>query len=202
MKTNSFAYIILLCYFLQLEGYICQHRQLQKRKINWKRILAIIDDEKFLKSRLLKDTIPSEDDNANFCEGKIGIIVTTNAKREMINLEKLRKLLPEKEEYVCLATDNITNRDRHIPIPDTVSYSKTKGMMKNLIIRETAPVMITTNHKTARFKEDGIVNGAKGYIDHIQVSKENPDVVEVIWVVFQNEDIGSRCYRRDTTHEA
>ena len=85
-------------------------------------------------------------------------------------------------------------------MPDTVSYSKTNGMMKNLIIREGAPVMITNNHKTARYKEDGIVNGAKGYIDYIQMSKKNPDVVEIIWVVFQHEDIGARCYRREKLH--
>ena len=60
--------------------------------------------------------------------------------------------------------------------------------------------MITTNHKTARYKEDGIVNGAKGYIDHIQMSKKNPDVVDVIWVVFQNEDVGRKCYKREKIH--
>jgi len=93
--------------------------------------------------------------------------------------------------------DQITNRKSHIPLPDTVSYSKTHGMMKNLIIREGAPVMITTNHKTARYKEDGIVNGAKGYIDYIQRSEENPDIVEAIWVVFQHEDVGAKCYKRE-----
>ena len=69
-----------------------------------------------------------------------------------------------------------------------------------MLFRSNAPVMITTNNKIARYKEDGIVNGAQGYIDYIQVSKENPDVVEVIWVVFKNEDIGSKCYRREMRH--
>ena len=158
------------------------------------------DDEAFLKSRIVEENIPCEEVNENFTSGKVGIIVATNARHEEINLKKLRKLLPDREKYICLSDDQLTNKDKHTPVPDTVSYSKTNGMMKNLIIRESAPVMITNNHKTARYKEDGIVNGAKGYIDHIQMSKKNPDVVEVIWVVFQNEDIGARCYRREKQH--
>ena len=158
------------------------------------------EDETFLKSRIIEESLPCEEVNENFTSGKVGIIVTTNAKREEINLEKLRKLLPNRKEYICLSDDKLTNMDKNTPVPDTVSYSKTNGMMKNLIIREGAPVMITTNHKTARYKEDGIVNGAKGYIDHIQMSKKNPDVVDVIWVVFQNEDIGRKCYKREKIH--
>ena len=158
------------------------------------------DDEAFLRSKIVTETIPSEEDNSNFTSGKVAIIVTTNEKRDEINLNKLRRLLHHKQEFVCLADDQITNRKHHIPLPDTVSYSKSHGMMKNLIIREGAPVMITTNHKTARYKEDGIVNGAKGYIDYIQRSEENPDIVEAIWVVFQHEDVGAKCYRREKRH--
>ena len=158
------------------------------------------DDETFLKSKIVRDTIPSEEDNSNFTSGKVAIIVTTNDKREGINLHKLRTLLPNKQEFVCLADDQITNRKHHVPLPDTVSYSKTQGMMRNLIIREGAPVMMTSNHKTARYKEDGLVNGAQGYIDYIQRSKENPDIVEIIWVVFQHQDIGAKHYRREKNY--
>ena len=158
------------------------------------------DDEAFLKSKIVRDTIPSEQDNSNFTSGKVAIIVTTNDKREGINLHKLRTLLPNKQEFVCLADDQITNRKHHVPLPDTVSYSKTQGMMRNLIIREGAPVMMTSNHKTSRYKEDGLVNGAQGYIDYIQRSKENPDIVEIIWVVFQHQDIGAKHYRREKNY--
>ena len=158
------------------------------------------EDENFLKSRIVQETLPCEQVNENFTSGKVGIIVTTNARREEINLEKLRTLLPHREEYVCLSDDKITNKDKHTAVPETVSQSQTHGMIKNLIIREGAPVMITNNHKTARYKEDGIVNGAKGYIDYIQMSKKNPDIVDIIWVVFQNEEVGQRCYRREKMH--
>ena len=36
----------------------------------------------------------------------------------------------------------------------------------------------------------GIVNGARGFIDSIQASKEDPDVAEVIWVRFTDDKIG------------
>ena len=55
---------------------------------------------------------------------------------------------------------------------------------------------IFKNHKKAIYKDDGIMNAARGYIAAIQVSKENPEIVEIIWVVFNNEKIGRR-YRHD-----
>ena len=152
------------------------------------------EDEVFLRSRIVQN--PSENVNDNYCSGKMAIIVTTNERREEINLERLRSLLPDEREYVCLAKDNVTNRKNHVPLQGTVSYSKTHGMMKNLIIREGAPVILTVNHKKPQYKEDGIVNGAKGWINFIQTSEENPEKVKIIWVVFKNEDVGKRFYRR------
>ena len=102
-------------------------------------------DNQFLKSRII-DT-PSENLNENYCNGKLAIIVTTNKRREEINLVKLRSLLPDEEEYVCLAQDKTINRKKHIPVPDSVSYSQTKGMMTNLVIKKGAPIVITVNHK-------------------------------------------------------
>jgi hypothetical protein len=159
-------------------------------------------DEEFLQRCVRAATLPCEEVNDNFTSGRVAIITTTNEQREAINLEKLRSLLPHQQEYVCLSQDKISDAKNYVPRPDTVSYdvrsTKAKGgMVKNLIIREGAPVMVTDNHKTARYKEDGIVNSAMGYIDHIQTSRENPDLVELIWVVFQNREIGARCYRRE-----
>ena len=155
------------------------------------------EDEHFFQSRVRTDTIPGEEVLENYTSGKLSIITTTNQRREEINLEKLRKLLPDEKEFVCLSQDKITNKKEHIPLPGTVSYSKNHGMMSNLIIRRGAPVMVTLNDKTPRYKEDGIVNGATGYIDFIQTSKEDEDQVDIIWVVFQNEDIGAKCYKRE-----
>ena len=74
--------------------------------------------------------------------------------------------------------------------------SKTGNLPKTLRLKVGAPVVITTNHKKAKYREDGIGNGARGYVSAIQVSAENPNLVENIWVVFKNEKIG-RLYRFD-----
>ena len=50
--------------------------------------------------------------------------------------------------------------------------------------------MITTNHDNKKYKNNGIVNGSRGYIDSIQTMKGNPDVAEVIWVRFNDDKTG------------
>ena len=152
----------------------------------------------------MKDEIPEELDNENFKTAKVSIIVTTNQDRENINLAKLRALLPEAKEYTCLSKDNVTNSRFYTPPPGTrSSFTKKDGkpvLMKNLIIREGAPVMMTTNHSTPRYKEDGLTNGAFGYIDFIQVSKQDPELVEIIWVVFRDKRVGKRHYKAEKRH--
>ena len=34
-----------------------------------------------------------------------------------------------------------------------------------------------------------------GYIDYIQTSKKDPDLVEIIWVKFHNKTVGKKCYK-------
>ena len=64
-------------------------------------------DEQFLQSRVM-DT-ESEKDNEKFKLGKLSIIVTTNKKREAVNEEKLKTLLPNAREYSCNSVDRVTN---------------------------------------------------------------------------------------------
>merc|ERR1711954_48004 len=52
------------------------------------------------------------------------------------------------------------------------------------------PVMITANHNNSKYKNNGIVNGARGYIDSIKPSSSDPDVAEVVWVRFHDDKIG------------
>ena len=158
------------------------------------------EDVKYFESRIVTEEIPEELDNKNFITGKVSIIVTTNEDREAINLSKLRSLLPAAKEYTCLSSDKVTNRKAHTPAPESVSISKVHGMMKNLIIREGAPVMITTNHSVSRYKQDGLTNGAFGHIDFIQVSDKDPEVVDIIWVVFKDARVGKRHYKAETRH--
>ena len=147
------------------------------------------DVENYLKSRVIEGEIPSEAINDSFKNGKLSIIVPTNKKREEINNEKLQELLPNEKQYDANATDRATNFKKH---PKT-SKGKDEGQLSsNLILRKNAPVVITCNHSEAKYRDDGINNGARGYIDSIQPSKENPDIPEVIWVVFNDKSVGKR----------
>ena len=71
---------------------------------------------------------------------------------------------------------------------------KTGNLLSELNLKVGAPVVITTNHSKQKYREDGIVNGARGYVQSIQTSKENSDKVEIIWVIFNKESIG-KLYR-------
>ena len=65
-------------------------------------------------------------------------------------------------------------------------------LSSNLILKRNAPVVITCNHSEAKYRDDGLNNGARGYIDSIQPNKDNPELPEVVWVVFMDERIGKR----------
>ena len=72
-------------------------------------------------------------------------------------------------------------------------------MSTHLHLKKGAPVFITVNHHKKKYKEDGIVNGARGYVQCIQVSTDNKENVEIVWVVFNNKSIG-KLYRFEHRH--
>ena len=151
------------------------------------------DDEKFLNSRV--QLTDSENLNENFKNGILSIIVTTNRKKDLINKQKLAQLLPMGEEYICNSIDRVTNLPgRKIPQRLKDNPGKTGNLQSELRLKIGAPVLITSNHSKQKYREDGIVNGARGYVQSIQVAKENSEKVEVIWVVFNKESVG-RLYR-------
>ena len=153
------------------------------------------EDEKFLKSRIQPTN--SENDNESFKQGKLSIIVTVNKKKDLINTQKLHQLLPDVPEFICDSTDRVTNLpSRTLPNRMKVNPGKTGNLETELRLRVGAPVFITTNHAKKKYKEDGIINGARGFVQSIQTSKETPEKVEVIWVVFHKENTGLR-YRID-----
>ena len=156
-------------------------------------------DEKYLHSRVRETD--SENDNENFKEGKILIIVTTNRKKDLINHEKLAKLLPHEREYICNSVDRVTNLPVGNNVPEKLSLNpgKTGNLQEDLRLKVGAPVVITTNHSKLKYKEDGIMNGARGFVQAIQTCTSNPEKVEVVWVIFNEERIGKR-YRHDHKH--
>ena len=50
--------------------------------------------------------------------------------------------------------------------------------------------MVTSNSNIPRYKQNGIVNGVRGYIDSLQYSEENPTSLEYIWVRFTDNKTG------------
>ena len=157
------------------------------------------EDEMFLNSRV--QLTESERCNENFKNGKILIIVTTNKKRNLVNSQKLSKLIPNEKEYKCNSIDRVKNVPGLRKLPNKLKENpgRTGNLLSELNLKVGAPVVITTNHSKQKYREDGIVNGARGYVDSIQVSKDDPDQVMVIWVVFNKESIG-KLYRFEHNH--
>ena len=133
---------------------------------------------------------PSEDDNEKYASGKFCIIVTSNNTRKAINNDKLEKLLPDKKTYYSNAKDKSTNNPNAPKVSEKLPLTRTGQLPTKLFLREGAPVMITSNHSKSKYKNDGIVNGARGYIDSIQASSTDPDVAEVVWIRFHDDKIG------------
>ena len=132
----------------------------------------------------------NESDNEKYALGKLSIIVTTNKERDRINMEKLNQLLPLEKEFRVLSKDESTNVKNAPKLFDQMPLTKTGQLETQLIFRKGAPVMVTSNHQQQKYKNNGIVNGSRGYVDSIQASKENPNEPEIIWVVFPDENTG------------
>ena len=155
------------------------------------------EDEVYLQNLVRKS--PNENNNELFKNSQMSIIVTTNKKRERINNEKLEKLLPDCQEYICNSKDQSTNISNPPELSENLNYTQTGNLQKTLRLREGAPIMITVNHSKAKYRQDGICNGARGYIDSFQLDEENKNQVRFIWVVFKDEKIGQQL-RRDNMH--
>ena len=157
------------------------------------------EDIDFFNSRIL--SCESEDSNESFKSGRLCIIVTTNAKKDFINNEKLTKLLPNQKEYNCNSIDRVVNLpvDNILPSSLNENASKTGNLQRVLKLKIGAPVVVTTNNAKRKYREDGLVNGARGYVQAIQLSKDNPEKVDVVWVVFNSEKVG-KLYRFEHQH--
>ena len=160
------------------------------------------EDEKFLMSRI--QSTPSENSNEAFKNGSLSIIVTTNKKRNYVNDQKLAELLPDEKLYSCNSIDYVVNLpDKKSSSRKTSKQSENPGNAGNLLnelnLKIGCPVVITTNHTKKKYREDGICNGTRGFVQSFQMSEKDKDKIEVIWVVFNNENIG-KLYRFDHRH--
>ena len=105
------------------------------------------------------------------------------------------------KKYSCNSIDRVAN----VPMPPKLSENEKSNLGKTgnlptvLKLKVGAPVVVTSNHKKRKYKEDGIVNGARGYVQAIQTDIANPEKVNAVWVVFNDEKIGRR-YRAENYH--
>ena len=148
------------------------------------------EDIKYLKD-CVRDTA-SEDINDNFKDGKLSYIVTTNKRRQDVNAMKLETLLKDAPAFESYAIDRCTNLEHPPEVPSNLAITQTGGLERTLILKTNAPIVITSNHQQAKYKEDGLVNGARGHIDSIQLSKGNSEDIKVVWVIFRDKNIGRR----------
>ena len=111
---------------------------------------------------------------------------------------KLAELLPHEQEYSCNSEDRVINVPGKAKLPKKIQDNpgNTGNLQEVLKLKVGAPVVMTKNHAKTKYKEDGLMNAARGFIKANQVSKKDPEKVEIIWVVFNNESIGRR-YRFD-----
>ena len=142
---------------------------------------------------------PGIDDNENFKSGKTSIIVTTNDKRKSINREKINKLIPNEPTMVLSAVDRSTNISTPPTLSEDMNYTNTGNLAKSLILKVGAPIILTVNHTKAKYREDGIVNSARGYVDSFEMEPKAENEVKAIWVVFQNKAIGKKL--REDSYE-
>ena len=125
-------------------------------------------DIKFLMSRVLPCEL--ENSNENFKCGKLIIIVTTNLKKDLVNQQKLTELLPNEKQYSCNSTDWVTNLPVGKKVPNKLNRNpgKTGNLQVQLNLKVGAPVVVTSNNSKQKYHDDGIVNGARGFVQAVQ----------------------------------
>ena len=133
---------------------------------------------------------PDEDNLRKYQQGKFSIIVTNNRDRNRINHEKLEKLLPNKPSVVISSSDKSTNVLNPPKVRKSLALTQTGQLESEVVFKEGAPIMVTSNSQDLKYKKNGIVNGVRGYIDSFQYSKENPSFLEYIWDRFNDDKIG------------
>ena len=91
------------------------------------------EDEDYLRSRVQNTSL--ENENENFKNGLISIIVTVNAKKDLVNSEKLSQLLPNEREYTCNSVDRIVNLPSgpKISEKDQNNINKTGNLPNSLV---------------------------------------------------------------------
>ena len=89
-------------------------------------------------------------------------------KRNLVNSKKLIQLLPDVKEYSCNSVDRVTNLPSGHKVPQRMKTNpgKTGNLETELKLKVGAPIVLTSNHSKQKYRKDGIVNGARGYVGY------------------------------------
>ena len=136
----------------------------------------------FLKKRDVPCEI--ENDFESWKMGEILYIVKDNKKREEINMRKLSEFKPDESIFCFEAKDTALDSDREANISNDVPYTQTGYLPKSISVKREAPVMLTQNHSNRKFREDGICNGNRGFVDRVDFSNKpgRESEISCIWV--------------------
>ena len=141
----------------------------------------------FLKSRDVECDL--EKDDTSWKNGEVLYIVKDNKKREEINMRKLSEFEPVQPIYTSTSKDISIDSDQTANISADVPYTQTGYIPKSISVKKNAPIMLTQNHTNRSFREDGICNGNRGFIDRVDFSKKpgHENEISCIWVEFYDK---------------
>ena len=83
-------------------------------------------------------------------------------------------MITNEKEYNCNSVDRVTNLPGKHKLPNRLKNNpgKTGNLQSELKLKIGAPVVITSNHYKQKYREDGIVNGARGYVQSSKFLKK------------------------------
>ena len=98
--------------------------------------LGICDAQiiKYMKEHV--STSPNVNNNEMYARGKLSIIVTSNAAKNRINLEKLNSLLHHKKSFVVSSVDQATNVKNPPPLDQRLPMTKTGQLESEIVFKE------------------------------------------------------------------
>jgi hypothetical protein len=94
--------------------------------------------------------------------------------------------MPNQSMFSSKAKDIALDSDKEANISADVPYTQTGYIPMSISVKKEAPVMLTQNHTNRHFREDGISNGNRGFVDRVDFSNKLgcESDISCIWVEF------------------
>ena len=98
--------------------------------------LGICDSQiiKYMKEHVTSS--PNVNNNEMYARGKLSIVVTSNAAKNRINLEKLNSLLHHKKSFVVSSVDQATNVKNPPPLDRRLPMTRTGQLESEIVFKQ------------------------------------------------------------------